>query len=431
MEKFILASFCNLPLATVSPVVCMKIQTEGNEPVEFAPVTLGYPGSINSAIGMHQKDGRIFVAFGAEGKNFVAVLNEKGLDNLFYQDLPEAVDVHSILATEKYLYVVSTGTDQVLRYEIGDNRLGPPCCIWEASQTHSDTHHINAILEMDGEIYISAFGPKAGQLWVSATQGYVHNITRDQHILEGIHHPHSLSVRDHRLYFCESHQGTFCSQEGPIFKLDGYSRGIIWLSDQLVAVATSIGRKVSKSTGIFANPADPGEKAGTCSLNVKAADTGNTLTTADLSWFGPEVYDLLALDSPVDLLQAGNRSYLAERERAGAHRRALNEVYVQYTASHRAVQELAAKIEVSQQAIQALHSEVEENQRTLQSLTEKSGAIEQANQALTARINEIERSKAWETALWMQRTRVKLAPPKSHRELVLRWIYRTMMSQRK
>ncbi len=414
MEKYILASFCNIPFFTVSPILCIKLQVDSNGSVDFAPVTLGYSQPIDTVTGMARSDGRIYITFGSKGKIYVSVKSEYCLEDLFCQELPEVTEAHSVLVLGQYFYIVSTGTDQVIRYEINDNRLVHPNCVWEASQENKDTHHMNSIVEMDGELYVSAFGPKKEKLWASATDGYIYNITSGKRIIEGIHHPHSLTVHNRQLYFCESHNGTFCSREGSLFKLNGYSRGIVWLSDELVAVATSVGRKVSRSTGLFANPADPGEKAGTCNLSVRQVPAGDTVISSDLSWFGPEVYDLLLLDLPVDLLKISTRSYIAERETIGTnienHKQATNQIN--------------AQLVESQELVKMLNLQISGNQQDIKLLNDQNGINEQKVQGLSFELAEIKRSKAWMFALWIRKTRVKLIPPNSLREVVSRRIFR-------
>jgi hypothetical protein len=115
-------------------------------------------------------------------------------------------------------------------------------------------------------------------------------------IKEGIYHPHSLSERHSQIYYCESSTKSFSSLAGPILKLDGYTRGIGWLSDDLVCVSSSMGRKISKSTGLIANSADPGAVAGKAGLVVRNIKSHEIIADVNLSKFGPEIYDVLVLE---------------------------------------------------------------------------------------------------------------------------------------
>ena len=113
-SQFALVTFCNNPDATTSPVLCVKIPVGRTEPIEYAPVNLGYPGFINHATGITISDELVMIAFNASGEFYIAVLSRRDLFPIFYQKLPDAKDVHSLLARDNKLYVVSTGTDEVL-----------------------------------------------------------------------------------------------------------------------------------------------------------------------------------------------------------------------------------------------------------------------------------------------------------------------------
>jgi len=242
---------------------------------------------------------RIYVLFWAKEIFHMAVLKRENLSSLFWQKLPEIKDGHSILATGDKLYVVSTGTDEVISYDMFSDKLGNPQTFWRADDSGNDTHHVNSIVKMGDDIYVSAFGPKADKLWSSASNGYIHNITRDIRVREGIYHPHSLSERNGQLYYCESSTRTFASLDGPILQLDGYTRGIGWLSDELVCISSSMGRKISKSTGLIANSADPGELDGVSGMTIRDIKNQDLVAEVNLSRFGPEIYDVLVVQEQV------------------------------------------------------------------------------------------------------------------------------------
>jgi hypothetical protein len=394
-SQFVLVSFCNNPELTVSPVLCVKIPATGQDIFEYAPVNLGYPDLINHATGLTISGQIILVAFHSEGRFYIAGLDQNNLAPVFYQYLPEVRDIHSILASDNCLYVVSTGTDEVLAYDILKNRLESPRVIWHASMEKKDTHHINSIVENQGELFISAFGPKAENLWASAPNGYVHNITRNSRVKDGIYHPHSLSARNGQLYYCESHMGTFCSLDKPILKLPGYSRGVGWLSDDKVCVTTSIGRKVSRSTGQIGNPGDPGEAAGQCGLTVKNIKN-EQLLTVDFSWFGPEIYDVLVLnDQQLNLFELAVTAQKAER-------RALQSVIKEkIQLVQEKVQFEREKVKLEQEKTQLVQEKTQLEQEKTQLVLEKMQLEQVVTEkdtkvlALSTQILEIYRSRSW------------------------------------
>jgi hypothetical protein len=294
-HQTVLVSLCNLPNPSRKTVLRLELSFDGGKIIKSKPVNLGFPGLINSATGLAMDPYKIFILFWAKEKFHISVLDRYKMVPIFYQELPEIKDGHSVLSTGKKLYVISTGTDEIIRYDISNNKLENPKTFWRADDAGKDTHHINSIVKMGDDLYISAFGPKSGKLWSSASNGYIYNITRKVRIKEGIYHPHSLSERNGQIYYCESSTRSFCSLDGPILKLDGYTRGIGWLSDKLVCISSSIGRKISKSTGLIANSADPGEIEGKSGIVIRNIENQEIVAEVDLSMFGPEIYDVLVV----------------------------------------------------------------------------------------------------------------------------------------
>ncbi len=389
MFQSILVSFCNNPIASTSPLLCVKIPPSNDLAKDYAPVTLGFPGLTTHATGLTIADNIVMIAFHSGGKFYIAALDNNDLSPVFYQELPEALDIHSILAWNNCLYVVSTGTDEVLAYDIDQKMLVNPRVIWRASSEKRDSHHINSIVENKGELFISAFGPKSGELWASAPNGYIQNITRDIRVKDGIFHPHSLSARNEQIYYCESHNGTFCSMENKILKLPGYSRGITWLSDEIVCVTTSIGRKVSRSTGQVGNPGDPGEPEGHCGLTIANIANGQILSTMDFSWFGPEIYDALILtNQQIELLDLAIASQMADRQAIQSSIMSEQALTKDLYEQGKALQEVSAHI-------QTLSAQVMEKEQAMQTLSAQVMEKEQVVQMLSEQIHAIYRSQSW------------------------------------
>jgi hypothetical protein len=290
--KPLLISYCNLPVPRRSAVLKLDLDAGYSDAVSFE-----FPKPMDSCTGLALQGERIYALFLAGGLSHLAALTAGSLESVFSQPLPEVKDGHSVWVKPPYVYIVSTGTDEVLRYDLAPDGLLNPSVVWQANASGADAHHINSITDWKGRLVISALGPKSGALWATATEGYIHDISRDVRIKSGVYHPHSLSVRDDCLYYCESQKKLFRSLDAPIFELDAYTRGVCWLSDELVCVGTSVGRRQSKSTGLTANPADPGPAAGSCRVTIGRITDGRIVKRVEVGAFGPEVYDLLALSA--------------------------------------------------------------------------------------------------------------------------------------
>lgn len=286
-HRKLLIAFCNLSAPRDSGVLLYDVDSGKTQ-----WVNMGFSKLISSCTGLWVDDKFIFSLFQAEGISNISVINKGSLKPVFCQTLEEVKDGHSICVLGNKLYVVSTGSDEVLRYEFTGKKVLKPEVFWKASDEKKDTHHLNSIIPFKKEIYVSGFGSKEGELWDTAIHGYIINISANKCVKKGIYHPHTLAVLDDKVFYCESSTQTFYSIDETIkFSLDGYTRGICFIDNKTVAIGTSIGRKSSKSTGIVHNPADPGVKAGTCAITFFNIESGSSWKR-DLSQYSSEIYDI-------------------------------------------------------------------------------------------------------------------------------------------
>lgn len=210
--------------------------------------------------------------------------------------LAGAADAHSVGYYRGAAYVVSTGTDQILR--VTDQ--GAVDVFWEASPTGTDTVHMNSLMWYHDECLISAFGPKAGVLWSSAQNGYAFNITTGEYVLRDLYHPHSLLAVGNDFWLCESARIAVVNSRGLRFEAPwGYLRGLVDHGSFLY-VGSTIGRNRSKSTGqlLIDNQADPGIRSGVCGIGILELTNHGQLVLGfrDLSWYAEEIYDILRCD---------------------------------------------------------------------------------------------------------------------------------------
>lgn len=184
----------------------------------------------------------------------IITLSKKTLkikDRVLINDLK---DSHSILAIPgDGIYAVSTGNDTVYKFKFDKKGLIDitPEIIWRprGSKGKEDTHHVNSISYWNGELYVTAFGLKEGDSWRTTKNGYVHNISKDKQVINGIYHPHSLKIIDGDFYYIESTSCTLKKNEETVYKLDkGYARGFD-MKGRSILFGTGTGRKTSKSTG--------------------------------------------------------------------------------------------------------------------------------------------------------------------------------------
>jgi GT2 family glycosyltransferase len=206
-----------------------------------------------------------------------------------------AADVHSLWVEDGILYAVSTGTDELVALRLRGAEVASENCVWrpELDGPREDRHHLNAIGRWGSELLVCCFGKKATQRWNSARDGFIINITRNEVLISGIHHPHSLADLGGATAYCESKRkavriiGDNRTQYFP-----GYTRGLCVVGDKLF-VASSMGRKVSRSTRTINNPAEDGLLGGQCTVSRLSLDRLEIEKCIDLSVQAQEIYDLL------------------------------------------------------------------------------------------------------------------------------------------
>ena len=219
---------------------------------------------------------------------------------LYDGPLPEVVDPHSLWVGEGHMLVTSTGTDELLAYELRDEfPLGSPRIVWRASSAKADTHHLNSVAVHEGHVLVSAFGLRSGELWRTAERGYIYDVTASQVVITDLHHPHSLKAALNDVFYIESSRQVLRSFKGTRINLSGYLRGCGLLDETTMLVGTNVARTTSKSTGIVHNDrwwyADEGElPVGECTLALVNLQNSSVDRYYDLSPFGREVYDVCA-----------------------------------------------------------------------------------------------------------------------------------------
>ncbi|QKV94921.1 DUF4915 domain-containing protein [Streptomyces sp. NA02950] len=228
------------------------------------------------------------LAMTIDDRSSLVAVDRAGEEQALVCPLPDVLDGHSVLAADRDLYVVSSGTDELVRFSLSDGRPDPGQrrTAWRASDAGRDTHHVNSVLQLDGNIVVSGFGPSPTGSWADAYDGYIVDVTDNRPLVTGISHPHSVTACNGLLYYCESGSGRFCSEKGTIINLDGYVRGVCWLSDDLVCIGTSAGRTRDRK-GHY--------QAEDCAVWIVDVTRGAVATRIPLGQFGPEIYDIILL----------------------------------------------------------------------------------------------------------------------------------------
>lgn len=227
----------------------------------------------------------------------VIILSRSDLRVVRRHALPELENLHSLCVREDEVFLVSTGTDEVVRFRMRGARILSESLFWRpaGSAVRADAHHLNGLCFFQGELHVSGFGEKMGDTWAASSNGFIRNLERNETVATGLRHPHSLLPLDDGLAFCESGRRTVhLPGRPPVHSLPGYARGLCRVGDHLFVGASSR-RLVSRSTGKAVPQPGPDDLAGRCSVSRIALHSSSVDLMTDLSWHGGEIYDLLPL----------------------------------------------------------------------------------------------------------------------------------------
>ncbi len=252
------------------------------------------PAGSFSATGLAVNAGILYSAFHGGGSH-VALYDPKTLDCVATFRLPTTGDIHSIGLRGGTLYAVSTTNDTIVKLKLGATGARFEGVLWTPTIGVEDSQHVNAFSLADGRMLCSAFGPKEGERFDSAFDGYVYDLEAKATVpgFEGLYHPHSAMSHGGEIYCLESQTGSLVSSAGRFpWRVNGYARGLCFLDDETVAIGSSIGREGPLNT--FGSTGDPGTPVGWCGITIANLRTGPQRYIS-LQQYNREIYDIVAL----------------------------------------------------------------------------------------------------------------------------------------
>ncbi len=247
--------------------------------VDFVPVT-GLTDT-ERLMGLARTPEGLAAVAGSVHSGFLATF-DRHLRQTGWYELAGVRDPHSVVAHGDRLWVVSSGTNQVIRFTM--SALGPG----DAEVVFSrgpGSHHFNGLTRHRGTLVMSAFGTSPQNARTTSSTGYLVDIDRGDRIREGLDQPHTPYSSNGVLLYCESRPSLVRSGDRVLAQLDGYLRGLAVGPDGSMYVAESAPRPPGGTT------AEDRADAAIWTLSPG----GQVVDHQPLAGVGVEIYDL-ALD---------------------------------------------------------------------------------------------------------------------------------------
>ncbi len=221
-----------------------------------------------------------------------------------YISLERTKDTHSLVFHDDYIYLVSTGTNEIYRVSFFDGHFGREELFWGYPSVinNKDEVHLNGLTIDQDRFIASCFGPKKDDgSWGS--EGSVFYLDNGHVIRAGLNQPHSPLVADKRLIFAESgakNVHIYSKNEDNEWaiknehQVNGYARGMVMKGDRIF-VGISANRKASRSRHVLLDGIQ-GKNTGSAIVEIDYL-TGMQVASFNLTGFGQEVYDIVLVNT--------------------------------------------------------------------------------------------------------------------------------------
>jgi hypothetical protein len=249
---------------------------------EVTPIHVDGPTGEVRIMGLAIGPSGLLAVAGSKELAFLATFDQR-LEQTGWHDLSGVTDPHGLILEAGLLWVVSSGSNEVIRYRM--SAAGPSAPKKVFQHPSGEPQHFNGIARHGDRLVLSAFGVGASAVREVRNTGYLVDIECGAPVRTGLDQPHSPLSRDGALLFCESNCSLVWHENGASFRLEGYLRGFAIASDGIMHVARS-------------SPRPPREELTADRPDAaiwSVTPNGSVLSCDKLTGIGAEIYDLIAL----------------------------------------------------------------------------------------------------------------------------------------
>ncbi len=225
------------------------------------------------------RKGNSYFRFIREKRTLVGY-NENGV---FYQcKFPEVKDCHDIYIEDDYIFLVSTSTNQIFKYNFSGRLI-----FIKHLAGIGDAWHINCLEKKEDKFYLTAFGQfSTHREWNEKgcfEKGILYDLNSDKVVLTGLSGPHHPRFIDEKWFICDSHKNSLkvYNKDKLVTEivLNGFTRGVTY-DENFIYIGVSANRKSANSLN----------------SNIIVLDRRQLNIVKHISVSFPEIYDIVVCD---------------------------------------------------------------------------------------------------------------------------------------
>ncbi len=315
-----LLSFCNQTSSPNYSLCAINFEKEISCWFDLSLIPEEFKEGFSGICGLSLSGNFVFAATQAINP-IISIFDLEARAKFKYFPLKKCKDAHSIVYHDGYIYIVSTGTNEIYRVQLTDEGTYEEELFWRypGVDYDKDVVHLNGLtIDVNGQWIASCFGPrKSADNWKTDC-GRIFFLESGCNIVTGLKHPHTPLIINNQLLFAESLAGKIHIYQknqkdswvlNKTISLDGYPRGIT--SDgQNLLVALSVNRHRSRSQGKIVGEDSNKLSSVFAEINWQTREVQQKYSLLE---YGREIYDVFLLPKSNQLNFVSNADALVQR----------------------------------------------------------------------------------------------------------------------
>lgn len=299
LEASVVITFCNQKASPSHSLLLMHASEQNYSWVDLEGIRVNLGADLGGVCGACRVHDDVAICAQSGVNPFLGLLDVTKREIKTTRVLEQCKDPHSICLRGDYIYVVSTGTNEIYRVRCVGSVLGREELFWQYPGVRHDTDevHLNGITSHEGRFIASCFGQRTREgKW--GANGKVFFLDGGRSVCEGLEQPHTPLVMVDKLFFAESaadkvhlyvedDSGNWRQRHEWV--MPGYTRGLAVTGSTLL-VGISSARRISRSKKTANEKSLRNSSTAIVSIDLETLEAAQV---NDLNAFGKEIYDIV------------------------------------------------------------------------------------------------------------------------------------------